>query len=113
MTLSPISVLRFLISEGFDSNLILHSRGTILMSIGDFPESLSQRILVVGIISVRRSCVALCRRMAPGRALAGVVLLAAGAGVPSHDARCVHGCTSADQGSVQSERGQSKTHIVC
>ena len=30
---------------GFDSSIILISRGGILMSIGDFPESLSQRIL--------------------------------------------------------------------
>ena len=38
---------------GFDSNIILILRGGILMSIGDFPESLSQAILV-GIILVGR-----------------------------------------------------------
>ena len=39
--------------RGFDSGRILISRGGILMSVGDFPEVLSQRILV-GIILVGR-----------------------------------------------------------
>ena len=43
--------------RGFDSIIILILRGGILMSIGDFPESLSQSILV-GIILVGRSGVA-------------------------------------------------------
>ena len=37
------------ISEGFDSGIILIVRGGTLMSVGHFPEMLSQRILV-GII---------------------------------------------------------------
>ena len=39
--------------RGFDSSIILILRGGILMSIGDFPECLSQAILV-GIILVGR-----------------------------------------------------------
>ena len=39
--------------RGFDSGRILNSRGGILMSIGDFPEMLSQQIYV-GIILVGR-----------------------------------------------------------
>ena len=39
--------------RGFDSNIILILRGGILMSIGDFPESLSQAILA-GILLVGR-----------------------------------------------------------
>ena len=46
----PTKILDF---RGFDSSIILISRGGILMSPGDFPESLSQAILV-GIILVRR-----------------------------------------------------------
>ena len=40
--------------RGFDSSRILFLRGGILMSIGDFPEVLSQQILVVGIIMISR-----------------------------------------------------------
>ena len=39
---------------GFGSSIILILRGGILMSVGDFPESLSQAILVVGIMLVGR-----------------------------------------------------------
>ena len=39
--------------RGFDSNIILILRGGMLMSVGDFPESLSQAILV-GIMLVGR-----------------------------------------------------------
>ena len=39
--------------RGFDSSIILIERGGILMYIGDFPESLSQAILV-GILLVGR-----------------------------------------------------------
>ena len=48
----PISVLILDFRE-FDSSVILILRGGILMSIGSFPESLSQQILV-GIIHIRR-----------------------------------------------------------
>ena len=48
----PISVL-IIDFRGFDSSIILIIRGGILMSIGDFPESLSQAILV-GIMLVGR-----------------------------------------------------------
>ena len=44
---------------GFDSSRILSLRGVILMSIGDFPESLSQLILV-GIILVGRLGIGAC-----------------------------------------------------
>ena len=40
--------------RGFDSSIILMSSGAILMSIGNFPESLSQAILV-GIMLEGRS----------------------------------------------------------
>ena len=40
--------------RGFDSNIILILRGGILISKGDFPESLSQEILV-GVMLVGRS----------------------------------------------------------
>ena len=46
----PTSIVEF---RGFDSSIILILRGGILMSIGDFPEMLSQAILV-GIILVGR-----------------------------------------------------------
>ena len=49
----PIAVLRFWISEGLTSSRILILRGGILMSIGNFPEILSQAILA-GIILVWR-----------------------------------------------------------
>ena len=39
--------------RGFYSSIILDLRGGLLMSIGDFPESLSQAMLV-GIVSVGR-----------------------------------------------------------
>ena len=39
--------------RGFDSSIVLISRGGILMSMGNSPESLSQQILV-GIILVER-----------------------------------------------------------
>ena len=39
----PAKIVDF---RGFDSSIILILRGGILMSIGEFPESLSQRILV-------------------------------------------------------------------
>ena len=39
----PTNIVDF---KGFDSSIILISRGGILMSVGDFPESLSQAILV-------------------------------------------------------------------
>ena len=42
-----------MVFRGFDSNIILILSGGMLMSIGDFPESFSQRILV-GIILVGR-----------------------------------------------------------
>ena len=45
--------------RGFDSSRVLNLRGGILRSIGDFPESLSQRILagiiLVGRLGVRQS----------------------------------------------------------
>ena len=44
--------------RGFDPNIILIVRGGILMPIGDFPESLSQGILV-GMILLGRLGVAL------------------------------------------------------
>ena len=44
--------------RGLDSNISLIIRGGIVMSIGDFPESLSQAILV-GIMLVRRLAVTL------------------------------------------------------
>jgi hypothetical protein len=39
----PTNIVYF---RGFDSNIILIQRGGILMSIGNFPESLSQAMLV-------------------------------------------------------------------
>ena len=39
----PTNIVDF---RGFDSSTILNLRGGILMSIGDFPESLSQAMLV-------------------------------------------------------------------
>ena len=44
--LRPVSLLTLWISEGFDSNIILIQRGGILRPKGDFPESLSQAMLV-------------------------------------------------------------------
>ena len=49
----PISVLRFWMLRGFDPCGILMLRGGTIMSIGNFPAILSQRILV-GIILVGR-----------------------------------------------------------
>ena len=50
----PISVgTKILDFEGFNSSIILMLRGVILMSIGKFPDILSQAILV-GIILVKR-----------------------------------------------------------
>ena len=46
----PTNIMDF---RGFDSSIILILRGGILMSIGDFPESLSQAILV-GVMLVGR-----------------------------------------------------------
>ena len=46
----PTNIVDF---TGFDSSIILNLRGGILMSIGDFPESLSQAILV-GIMLISR-----------------------------------------------------------
>ena len=46
----PTNIVDF---GGFDSSIILFSRGGILMSIGDFPESLSQAMLV-GVMLVGR-----------------------------------------------------------
>ena len=54
-------------SRGFDSNIILMLRGGILMSIANFPESLSQRIWV-GIVLVGRLGV-LAWRAAPRQVL--------------------------------------------
>ena len=56
LKIMPISVVRFpKIPEfsGFDSSIISILRGGILISIGNFPETSSQRILV-GIILVGR-----------------------------------------------------------
>ena len=50
----PISILRFWISEGFDSSRILILRVGIPRPIGNFPEQLSQGILA-GITLVGRS----------------------------------------------------------
>ena len=49
----PTNIVDF---GGFDSSTILILRGGILMSIGDFPESLSQAMLV-GVMLVGRLCV--------------------------------------------------------
>ena len=45
----PTNIVDF---KGLDSSIVLIQRGGILMSIGDFPESLS-RAMLVGIILVR------------------------------------------------------------
>ena len=47
---SPSNIVDF---RGFDSIIILVLRGEILMSIGDFPESLSQAMLV-GVMLVEK-----------------------------------------------------------
>ena len=47
-------------SRGFDSSIILIQRGGIIISTGDFPESLSQAILV-RIMLLGRSCVDVTR----------------------------------------------------
>ena len=52
--LRPISRLTIVDLKGLDSSIILILRGGILMSVGHFPESLSQAILV-GIILVGKS----------------------------------------------------------
>ena len=53
----PTKILDF---RGFESSIISISRGGIIMSTGDFPESLSQAILVgivlVGRLGVHRTC---------------------------------------------------------
>ena len=53
--------------RGFDSNMILSLSGFILMSTGDFPESLSLRILA-GLILVGRLGVSRSRRQHQGSA---------------------------------------------
>ena len=50
---SPISLLTLWISGGFDSSIILIQRGGIPRPIGDFPDSLSQAMLV-GVMLVGR-----------------------------------------------------------
>ena len=61
----PTNIVGF---RGFDSSIILFVRGGILMSIGDFPESLSQAMLA-GLMLVGRLGVVRCRKalaMIPG-----------------------------------------------
>ena len=53
LAVRPISVLTCMDFRGFDSSIMLNVRGGILMSTGDFPESLSQAMLV-GIMLVGR-----------------------------------------------------------
>ena len=50
--------------RGFDSSTILIQRGGIIMSIGDFPESLSQAMLVGIMLAGRWAYIPACRKEA-------------------------------------------------
>ena len=53
MAVRPISLLTLWVSEGFHSSIMILLMGGILMSMGDFPESLSQAMPVWTILAGR------------------------------------------------------------